>query len=124
MNDWLIAQGITSPQLGLVLGLAAGLFAAVIVAWVFSRRNAVLETRIADRDQHYQEQIRKLEEAEHRLSENFERLAGRIFEDRSERLSDLNAKQLDAILKHCFMSKKPVAILTDASFWEGFAATF
>jgi sulfopyruvate decarboxylase subunit alpha len=27
--------------------------------------------------------------------------------------------ELDAILKHCFISKKPVAILTDASFWKG-----
>jgi DNA recombination protein RmuC len=99
MNDWLIQQGISNPQMGVVLGLVAGLFVAVIVAWVFSRRNAVLETRVADRDQHYQEQIRKLEEAEQRLSENFERLAGRIFEDRSEKLSDLNTKQLDAILK-------------------------
>jgi sulfopyruvate decarboxylase subunit alpha len=27
--------------------------------------------------------------------------------------------ELDAILKHCFMSKKPVAVLTDASFWKG-----
>ena len=27
--------------------------------------------------------------------------------------------ELDAILKHCYMSKKPVAILTDASFWKG-----
>ena len=27
--------------------------------------------------------------------------------------------ELDAILKYCFMSKKPVAILTDASFWKG-----
>lgn len=26
--------------------------------------------------------------------------------------------ELDAILKHSFMSKKPVAILTDASFWK------
>ena len=26
--------------------------------------------------------------------------------------------ELDAILKHCFMSKKPAAILTDASFWQ------
>ncbi len=68
MNDWLIEQGITNPQMGLVLGLAMGLFAVVIVAWTFSRRNAVLETRVADRDQHYQEQIRKLEEAEQRLA--------------------------------------------------------
>jgi len=27
--------------------------------------------------------------------------------------------EFDAILKHCFMSSKPTAILTDASFWRG-----
>ena len=27
--------------------------------------------------------------------------------------------ELDPILKHSFMAKKPVAILTDASFWQG-----
>ena len=30
-----------------------------------------------------------------------------------------DADELNAILKYCFMSKKPVAILTDASFWNG-----
>lgn len=30
-----------------------------------------------------------------------------------------DADEMDIILKHCFMSKKPVAILTDASFWKG-----
>jgi DNA recombination protein RmuC len=63
------------------------------------RDSAVLETRAVDREQHYQEQIAKLEQAEKRLSENFERLAGKIFEDRSEKLSDLNTKQLDTLLK-------------------------
>jgi DNA recombination protein RmuC len=63
------------------------------------QENAVLSTRAADREEHYREQIRKLEEAEKRLSENFERLAGKIFEDRSEKLSDLNTKQLDTLLK-------------------------
>ena len=99
MNEWLIQQGITNPQIGLVLGLLIGLFAAVVIAWVFSRKNAVLATRVADREQHYREQIQKLEEAEKRLAENFERLAGKIFEDRSEKLSDLNTKQLDTLLK-------------------------
>ena len=28
--------------------------------------------------------------------------------------------ELDAILKHCFMCNKPVAVLTDASFWQGY----
>lgn len=27
--------------------------------------------------------------------------------------------ELDGILKHCYMARKPVAILTDASFWKG-----
>lgn len=99
MNEWLIRQGIEQPQTALVIGLLAGLLVAVVAAWRAARRTAVLETRLADREQHYREQIDKLEQAEQRLAENFERLAGRIFEDRSQKLSDLNAKQLDAILK-------------------------
>ena len=99
MNDWLIQQGIATPQMGVVLGLAGGLFIVLLVAWRFSRSNAVLQTRISDREQHYREQIEKLEQAESRLAENFERLAGRIFEDRSEKLSDLNTRQLDTLLK-------------------------
>ena len=31
-----------------------------------------------------------------------------------------DADELDAILKYCFMCNKPVAILTDASFWKGY----
>ncbi|NND55646.1 MAG: DNA recombination protein RmuC [Xanthomonadales bacterium] len=99
MNEWLIQQGIANPQMGLFLGLGIGLFIMVIVAMLLSRRSAVLETRLSDREQHYSEQIEKLEQAETRLAENFERLAGRIFEDRSEKLSDLNTKQLDGLLK-------------------------
>lgn len=30
--------------------------------------------------------------------------------------------ELDAILKHCFMCNKPVAILADAGFWKGVAS--
>jgi len=31
-----------------------------------------------------------------------------------------DVEELDAILKYCFMCRKPVAILTDASFWKGY----
>ena len=31
-----------------------------------------------------------------------------------------DAEELDAILKYTFMCNKPVAILTDASFWNGY----
>jgi DNA recombination protein RmuC len=63
------------------------------------RQGAVLDARFADREQHYREQLEKLEAAEKRLADSFERLAGRIFEERSQKLTDLNSKQLDAILK-------------------------
>jgi DNA recombination protein RmuC len=132
MNEWLIRQGVDSPQTALVMGLLVGLLLAMAAAWAASRRSArlkeqslrpeidalgarleesrgglaaaeqeraVLETRIADREQHYREQIEKLEEAEKRLSDNFERLAAKIFEERSQKLSDLNSKQIDGILK-------------------------
>jgi DNA recombination protein RmuC len=106
MNDWLIRHGVEQPQTALVIGLLVGLCIAVVAAWVAARRgaraqrqSAVLQARIADRELHFREQIAKLEEAEKRLSENFERLAGRIFEERSQKLSELNTKQLDAILK-------------------------
>ena len=75
-----------------MVGLLAGLLIAILLGWLVSRRgasalavseqdSAVLQTRLADRELHYQEQITKLEEAEKRLSENFERLAGKIFEE-------------------------------------------
>jgi DNA recombination protein RmuC len=62
------------------------------------QQRAVLESRAADRETHFREQLQRLEEAEQRLAEHFERLAGRIFEERSEKLSDLNRKQLDGLL--------------------------
>ena len=31
-----------------------------------------------------------------------------------------DADELDAIIKHCFMCNKPVAVLADASFWKGY----
>ena len=33
---------------------------------------------------------------------------------------EADVEELDAILKHTFMCNKPVAILTDASFWNGY----
>mgnify|MGYP001816964458 FL=1 len=31
-----------------------------------------------------------------------------------------DVEELDQILKHCFMSSRPVAVLTDATFWGGY----
>ena len=132
MNEWLIQQGIASPQTGLIVGLLAGLVLAVLLAWWAGRRSAngaeqrwqpqlqalesaleearaalaeseksvaILETRATGQEAHFREQIAKLEDAEKRLAENFERLAAKIFEQRSEKLSALNREQLDIILK-------------------------
>ncbi|MGD2128433.1 MAG: DNA recombination protein RmuC [Lysobacterales bacterium] len=132
MNDWLVQLGVNSPQAGLVVGLLAGVLAAVVLGWLAARRsaaaertrlqplvdsltseltdlsaklaeseksNAVLETRKVEGERYFREQIEKLEQAEKRLAENFERLAGRIFEERSQKLTELNSKQLDVLLK-------------------------
>jgi len=131
MNDWLMAQGISTPQAGVWAGLLFGMLLAVILAWLFSRRGiqaerarlgpeitqleekletsrkelseaeqqkATLAARSEERDRNFQQQIKQLEQAEQRLSEHFERLAGKIFEERSEKFTDLNRKQLDTLL--------------------------
>lgn len=33
---------------------------------------------------------------------------------------EADVDEFDAILRHCFMCNKPVAVLTDASFWQGY----
>lgn len=131
MNDWLLAQGISTPQAGVWAGLLLGVVLAVLMASWFSRRaslaerirlepeaarleqkleqlrmeladtnqqNAQLQTRNEEREHSFKRQIQQLEQAELRLSENFERLAGRIFEERSEKFTDLNRRQLDTLL--------------------------
>ncbi len=131
MNDWLLAQGISSPQAGAWAGLLLGILITVLLTGWYSRRaiqierarlepeverleekleqlraqlseagqfNAQLQARNDERELGFKRQIQQLEQAELRLSENFERLAGRIFEERSEKFSDLNRRQLDTLL--------------------------
>ncbi len=63
------------------------------------QERARLDTRLQEKEQHFDQQLKKLEAAEQRLAESFERLAGKVFEDRSKRLDELNSKQLDTLLK-------------------------
>lgn len=86
MTPFLSDLGIDSPALGLLVGLLIGLLLAVIFSWVassVSRRNAAEEAG----------------ESERRMNNAFEHLAGRIFEERSDKLSQVNEKQIEAILK-------------------------
>ncbi|MEJ2534880.1 MAG: DNA recombination protein RmuC [Gammaproteobacteria bacterium] len=63
------------------------------------RGRAVAEARLQDQQAHFQRERAALEEAEKRLSESFKRLAGRVFDERSRRFTELSEKQLDTILK-------------------------
>jgi DNA recombination protein RmuC len=135
MNEWLVSQGIATPQLGLWLGVGLGLgigfLTTVFFTWLVSRRSVLTErarlepemarleqqleaarqeltegklehsatlARNEQREIHFQQQVKQLEQAEQRLTENFERLASRIFEDRTAKFSDLNRQQLDTLL--------------------------
>jgi len=60
---------------------------------------AITETRLDEQQQHHRQEKSLLEEAEKRLSEAFERLAGRVFDERSQRFTELSEKQLSGLLK-------------------------
>ena len=60
---------------------------------------AITETRLEEQQLHHQVEKSSLEEAEKRLSESFERLAGKVFEERSQRFTELSEKQLSGLLK-------------------------
>jgi len=63
------------------------------------RELAVAETRMEEQHRHYQAEKASLEEAEKRLTESFERLAGKVFDERSRRFTELSEKQLSGLLK-------------------------
>ncbi len=63
------------------------------------RTLAVTETRLDEQQQHHQTEKASLEEAEKRLTESFERLAGKVFDERSSQFTELSEKQLTGLLK-------------------------
>jgi DNA recombination protein RmuC len=60
---------------------------------------AVTETRLEEQNLHHKAEKASLEEAEKRLNESFERLAGKVFDERSKRFTELSEKQLSGLLK-------------------------
>ena len=60
---------------------------------------AVTRTRLEQQADHFQRERAGLEQAEKRLTESFERLAGKVFDERSRRFTELSEKQLDGLLK-------------------------
>ena len=63
------------------------------------RTLAITETRLDEQQQHYRAEKASLEEAEKRLTESFERLAGKVFDERSSQFTQLSEKQLSGLLK-------------------------
>ncbi|HSM69894.1 MAG TPA: DNA recombination protein RmuC, partial [Xanthomonadales bacterium] len=102
MGDWLSQLDLPSLLAGLFAGLALGL----VATWLLARRAtgaerelAVLQTRLEEQQKHFQAERAGLEQAEKRLSEAFERLAGKVFDERSRTFTELSEKQLGGILK-------------------------
>ena len=63
------------------------------------RALAITETRLDEQQQHHRVEKASLEEAEKRLTESFERLAGKVFDERSSQFTQLSEKQLSGLLK-------------------------
>jgi DNA recombination protein RmuC len=63
------------------------------------RALAVTATRLEEQQQHWQAEKASLEDAEKRLTESFERLAGKVFDQRSSQFTELSEKQLSGLLK-------------------------
>ncbi len=116
MNEWLAQLDINSLIIGLFTGLIFAFFIAVTAAKTARRKGAdlkareeelaeiqralaVSETRLEEQQQHHRTEKASLEEAEKRLSESFERLAGKVFDERSKRFTELSEKQLSGLLK-------------------------
>ena len=79
--------------------LEAGLRAREAELSETGRALAVAETRLEEQRQHHQAEKASLEEAEKRLTESFERLAGKVFDQRSSQFTELSEKQLSGLLK-------------------------
>lgn len=128
MSEWIAQLDINSLLLGLLVGLAAGVAIAWVASrrsaghaaerWSpevdrlgreladreqalaeATRQLAVVQTRLEEQQSHFLKEKASLEEAEKRLTESFERLAGKVFEERSKTFTELSEKQLSGLLK-------------------------
>jgi len=63
------------------------------------RALAVTETRLEEQKQHHLAEKAALADAEKRLTESFDRLAGKVFDQRSSQFTELSEKQLSGLLK-------------------------
>jgi len=128
MAEWLAQLDLNSLALGLAGGLlVAGLLAWVLLGRAVRREQArwrpeqerlngalteseqqlagvrrdlaVAETRLEEQAAHFAQEKAGLEQAEKRLTEAFERLAGKVFDARSQQFTQLSERSLGELLK-------------------------
>jgi DNA recombination protein RmuC len=128
MVDWAAQLDISSLLIGLFGGLLAAIIVAWFMLQRAVRREAdrlrpeqeavqasladrerelaesrqqlaVTQTRLEEQAVHFEKEKAGLEQAEKRLTESFERLAGKVFDERSQQFTRLSEQQLGALLK-------------------------
>ncbi len=128
MAEWMAQLDINSLLIGLFGGLLVAIIAAWFVLQRAVRREAdrlrpeqealqaglaekeqklaesrqqlaVAQTRLEEQAAHFAKEKAGLEQAEKRLTESFERLAGKVFDDRSQQFTRLSEQQLGVLLK-------------------------
>ncbi len=117
MADWLAQLDLNS----LLFGWMGGLLLGALLGWLAMQRTAgrwrgerdtlgaelaereqalaVARTRLEEQAIHFEREKAGLEQAEKRLTESFERLAGKVFDDRSQQFTRLSEQQLQGLLK-------------------------
>jgi DNA recombination protein RmuC len=121
MSAWLASLDLNS----LVFGALAGLLVAIATFFIALRKGsskvrnslqpeidrleealaessrdlAINQTRLEEQQKHFEQEKSALVEAEKRLTESFDRLAGKVFDERSKQFTDLSEKQLEGLLK-------------------------
>ncbi len=93
------AQGEAEHFLPLNTALEADLKTSEAALAETQRSLAITETRLDEQKQYHRAEKQALEEAEKRLTESFERLAGKVFDERSKHFTDLSERQLSGLLK-------------------------
>lgn len=96
---WLVWRKAAGAAAADIAGLRAQLQSAQQALAAARTDLAVQQARAEEQQDRFRTEKVALEAAEKRLSETFERLAGRVFEERSKRFTELSEKQLDTLLK-------------------------
>ena len=92
---WVIIIALAALVVGLLLGRWLGRSQSNIELTKLTAANAVLEDRLQQQHQHFDTQLKLVEDAKISLGKEFENLANRIFDDKQNKFSQQSKEQLD-----------------------------